>query len=350
MAYPELLNNPITVAEMPAVPGLSFRRFVGERDYPHIAAILNGSREVDQVEEVATIEEIGIDYAHLTNCDPKTDLIFAEVYKAAVGYGRCWWQNMVDGSISYYFWAHLLPEWRGTGIRLAMVRHLKQRLRQIAAKHPAGKKRYFVNWGLQTESDWINLLQAEGHEIVRYGFDMVRPNLDNIPSYPLPNDIAVRRGTLTEWRQIWEGAREAFRDHWGMSEWSEENFAAESKYHHFNPDLWQIAWAGNEVAGGVLNFIDEKENKENARKRGYTETIFVRRPWRGQGIAKALIARSFQVLKDAGMAEAALGVDGENPTGAVQLYRKMGFKEVKRSVTLRKPLRLNDKQSGQGNS
>ena len=124
-----------------------------------------------------------------------------------------------------------------------------------------------------------------------------------------------------------------------MPEWDEEGFDGESEYATFNPNLWQIAWAGNEVAGGVLNFIDKVENEANGRQRGYTETIFVRRPWRKQGVAQPLIARSFQVLKEAGMTEAALGVDAENPTGALHLYHKMGFVEVKRGETFRKPLR-----------
>jgi GNAT superfamily N-acetyltransferase len=338
MSTPELLENEFEVAQMPAVMGLRFRRFQGESDYPYMVAVLEGSRAADEKEWVSTVAETAVDYAHLTNCDPDSDMIFAEVAGEVVGYGRCWWQNLVDGSIAYYFFAHLLPQWRGTGIRLAMVRHLKRRLRQIAEDHPAGKEKFYLNWGMEAETDWTDLLLAEGHKIVRYGLDMVRPNLDNILDCPLPNSLEARPGTLAEHRQIWEAAREAFRDHWGMSEWSEASFDAWSQYPHFDPNLWQIAWAGEEVAGGVLNFIDHKENEENGRLRGYTDPIFVRRPWRKQGVAKALIARSLYVLKEAGMTEAALGVDAENLSGALHLYRKMGFEEEKRGMTFRKPL------------
>lgn len=104
------------------------------------------------------------------------------------------------------------------------------------------------------------------------------------------------------------------------------------------PHLWQVAWAGDEVAGMVLNFIDEAENTEYGRQRGYTETICVRRPWRRLGLARALIARSFQVLKDQGMTEAALGVDAENISGALRLYQSMGFQVVKQHTAYRKPL------------
>jgi ribosomal protein S18 acetylase RimI-like enzyme len=88
----------------------------------------------------------------------------------------------------------------------------------------------------------------------------------------------------------------------------------------------------------VLNFINEAENGEYGRLRGYTETICVRRPWRRQGVAKALIARSLHVLKAQGMTEAALGVDAGNPNGALQLYKSMGFHIAKEFITYRKPM------------
>ena len=91
----------------------------------------------------------------------------------------------------------------------------------------------------------------------------------------------------------------------------------------------------------MLNFIQRDENEKYGRKRGYTETIFVRRPWRGQGLAKALIARSFLAHREAGMTEAALGLDADNLSGALHLYRQMGFVETKRTMTYRKPLMSN---------
>ena len=67
--------------------------------------------------------------------------------------------------------------------------------------------------------------------------------------------------------------------------------------------------AGDQIAGMVLSFINKAENEEFRRKRGYTENICVLRPWRKQGLAKALIALSLKALKERGMDHAALGVD-----------------------------------------
>ena len=88
----------------------------------------------------------------------------------------------------------------------------------------------------------------------------------------------------------------------------------------------------------VLSYIDKDQNEIYRRKRGYTENICVRRPWRRQGLAKALIAASLTALKERGMSEAGLGVDAENTSGALHLYESMGYRVVKTSTIYRKPL------------
>jgi len=64
----------------------------------------------------------------------------------------------------------------------------------------------------------------------------------------------------------------------------------------------------------------------------------VRRPWRKQGLARALIARSLSQLRELGMTEASLTVDTENPSGALRLYEGLGYRPVKRGSVYRKPL------------
>lgn len=315
-----------------------YRGFRGEADFPCIVDIINGSKEADENERATSVESVANDYKHLHNCDPFTDMVFVEVDGQTVGYGRCWWHEQLDGLHLYNFFAHLLPEWRSQGIRREMLHKLEARLHQIARDHPAEQEKLLQAWGSDTETHWTALLEDEGYEIVRYGLEMVRPNLENIPDCPVPEGIEIRGGTQAEWTQIWYAAREAFRDHWGATEWSEEQLEQRQIEPTFNPPLWRVAWAGDTVAGGVLNFIDAAENEEYGRKRGYTETIFVRRPWRGQGLAQALISRSFLALKEADMEEAALGLDADNISGALHLYRKMGFQENKRFMTYRKPL------------
>jgi ribosomal protein S18 acetylase RimI-like enzyme len=124
-------------------------------------------------------------------------------------------------------------------------------------------------------------------------------------------------------------------DHWGAIEFREEWLAEWRESPTFQPELWQVAWAGDRVAGTVLSFINEKENEEYGRRRGWTEYICTLRPWRRQGLAKALISRSLRLLKAEGMSEAALGVDTQNLCGALDLYQSLGFQPAKRGTTYR---------------
>jgi ribosomal protein S18 acetylase RimI-like enzyme len=139
-------------------------------------------------------------------------------------------------------------------------------------------------------------------------------------------------------RLVWEASNDAFRDHWGYIPDPWEEFQSFIDSPDFDLSLLRVAWQEDQIAGMVLSFIDKDENEIYGRKRGYTENICVRRPWRRQGLAKALIASSLYALKERGMTEAALGVDAENISGALHLYKFMGFQVVKQSTIYRKRL------------
>jgi ribosomal protein S18 acetylase RimI-like enzyme len=70
--------------------------------------------------------------------------------------------------------------------------------------------------------------------------------------------------------------------------------------------------------------------------------VFTRRPWRKRGLANALIARSLAVIKERGMDTTILGVDADNPTGALGLYERNGFQVFERSTAWRRPLDLDE--------
>ena len=62
------------------------------------------------------------------------------------------------------------------------------------------------------------------YEIARYFYDMLAEPLDAIDVPPMPDGIELRPVTRDQYRQIWDAEAEAFRDHWGMAEWTEESW------------------------------------------------------------------------------------------------------------------------------
>lgn len=332
----------IDLAYAPQIAGLRFRKFRGESDYQGMTDVINTAKKADNIERTVSRDDMARNYAHLTNCDPKKDLLLAEIDGKIIGYSRVWWSEREKGLFTYNHFMMLVPAWRAKGIAETFLKHNEDRLREIAKAHPHSREQSFEAWSSDTELSWTTILENSGYQIVRYGYEMVRPNLNNIPTLDLPNGLEIRPVKPEQHQQIWDAAREAFRDHWGYSEAEWANGLDEWKDDPtFMPQLWQVAWDGDQVAGMILNFINEKENQEYNRKRGYTETISVRRPWRRQGLARALLARSLQVVKDQGMDDAALGVDAQNPNGALQLYESLGFRMVKQDATYRKSLQDN---------
>ena len=71
-------------------------------------------------------------------------------------------------------------------------------------------------------------------------------------------------------------------------------------------------------------------------RRGWLNSVFTRRAWRRRGLARALIARSLGVLRERGQTSAALGVDADNPSGALGLYERLGFAVDQRATAWRK--------------
>ena len=333
-----LLQETISLPEAPAIPGLSFRGFVGETDFPKMLAVIEASKNVDQIERTNSLEEVARNYSHLTNCNPYTDMLFAEIDGQVVGYNRVFWEVLDDGTRIYNLFGYLLPVWRRKGIGAAMLKQVEARLRQIAATHPEPGERYFQSFTADTEKGTIALLESQGYTPTRYGIGMVRDLSEPFPEAPMPPGLEVRPATEEHFRAIHSALNEAFRDHWGFREQPFEEFMHWAEEPTFMPHLWKVAWTGGEVAGTVLNFVNEAENAEYGRKRGYTETISTRRPWRKLGLAHSLLVQSMKMFKEMGMTETALGVDAQNLSGALKLYQSVGYKEVKRHITFRKPM------------
>jgi ribosomal protein S18 acetylase RimI-like enzyme len=328
----------IILKNAPSIPGLVFRRFRGEVDYAHMAALINACKVADGVERTANVEDIAHNYRHLENSDTRTDMLFGEVDGQVIAYGRIWWEELSDATRIFHPFGFLHPGWRDKGIGPVMWDAAEARCREIASGHPKEKPKFFQVEPFETERDLITLLVNHGYEPVRYETHMVRDLSEPFPEAPMPPGLEVRPVKPEHLHPIFEASNEAFRDHWGVRDMSEEEYKADLDSPDFHPELWKVAWEGDQIASVIHNFINEKENKEYQRKRGYTEGICTRRPWRKLGLARSLLVQSMKMFKEMGMTETALSVDSQNLSGAFRLYEGVGYRKVKQQILYRKPL------------
>jgi ribosomal protein S18 acetylase RimI-like enzyme len=92
---------------------------------------------------------------------------------------------------------------------------------------------------------------------------------------------------------------------------------------------------GDEIAGVSLCRSSLPEDPLLGR----VDELAVRRPWRRQGIALALLHHTFAEFKRRGMERVGLGVDTSSLTGAYRLFEKAGMDRFQTFNTYEKILR-----------
>ena len=181
--------------------------------------------------------------------------------------------------------------------------------------------------------DRITLYEHHGFSPIRYTYKMRRPLDHPIAKTPLPTDLQ-----LTRWHETYSDAARlafntAFHDNWGIPEM---DAALWQKFFvgvpQFRPDLSWLALADETIVAFCVNWVNEGPEE------GWIEAVGVVPDWRGNGIATALINQSLHDFQAQGLKSAGLDVDTDNPTGALQLYEKLGFTAVKRTIFFSKLL------------
>lgn len=328
----------IQIPYAPAISDLTFRGFRGEEDYPHMVSIYLACLQVDKIEHTTTLEQVTNDYQHLLNCDPYQDMLFAEVEGQVVAYSRVFWEQLSEGIRVYSSYGNVHPGWRRRGLGATMLAYNQARLRQIAHQQPEDGPRFYQSWAADTETGANALLEKQGYQATRYELELVRKLSEPFPDAHLPEGLEIRPVKEEHIWKIFRAADEAFEDHWGYRPLTDKEYEGWMKDPNFHPELWKVAWDGDQVAGSVQNFYIPEENQAFNRMRGYTEGISTRRSWRRRGLASALIVESMRMFKEMGMTETAHGVDAQNTSGALRIYQRLGYQIYKQHTIYRKAM------------
>ena len=317
--------------------GLRLRPYAGEADIPDMVRIFNAEAEADGLHNRTNIDELTAHVGHPSDAfQPVRDITIAELDGRVVGVATREAIDTTDGFREYRLDGEVDPAFRRRGIGRALLEENKRRQRELAAVDGSERTRIFGSWSFERQAGDVALLEADGFHAARYFFEMVRPNLADVPEIPLPDGLELRTIDRSRARQVWDADVEAFADHWGGFDSSEEHLQRWLDNPTTDLSLWVIAFDGDEIAGGIINGIDPAQNEALGIQRGWLNSVFTRRPWRRRGLATALIAHSLVVLRDRGMTSAALGVDSDNQSGALGLYEGMGFAVDSRSMAWRK--------------
>ena len=180
-----------------------------------------------------------------------------------------------------------------------------------------------------------SLFEGRGYRLVRHSFRMVADLDDEPPPPQWPEGFELRPFEAErDGEAVYEADMDAFADHWGFTRTPYEDWRRWFLDDRLDPELWFLAYAGDEIAGFCLCRPHESADPDM----GWVSVLGVRPPWRRRGLATALLLHAFGEFRRRGRARVGLGVDAENTTGAVALYERAGMQVARRSDTWEKAL------------
>lgn len=228
-------------------------------------------------------------------------------------------------------------------VALYLLEWGEERARQAIDRCPPEARVSFKSGTLSTCKPDKALLETFGMTPLRC-FSRMMITLQEEPQVPvLPNGISIRTFNYPDELPRLVAARdEAWRDHFGYVERPlEENL---KEWRHwlendklFDPSLWYLAIdnESGEIASIVLCRREEWGNPDC----GYVNIVATRRPWRGRGLAQALLQHGFRELWQRGRNVITLYVDDSSPTGATRLYERVGMHINRQYIQYEKELR-----------
>lgn len=322
----------------PVLPGATWRP-LARQDAAGLEALVEAARAADGGGEVSTRDDL---LRELT--DPRAPAAtntlglalpdgsfagWAIVHERF--HGRLARRVFLDGATA--------PQHRGRGIGTRLLGWAMARGEETLAAQPADLPRYLEAFRDVAAASAVDLHVAHGFAAVRHYMDMRRDLSVALPAEPVTDGVRIVPYEISLAEAVRRAHNEAFTDHWDSEpvypeDW-ERDFVDDP---HFRADLSFIALAGDEVAGYSLNYCSEADWAASDVRDAWVGQLGVLRHWRGQGLATALLVRSMARFRDAAMEAASLGVDAQNPTGAVALYERVGFTVNRRFVRLRRPI------------
>jgi mycothiol synthase len=238
----------------------------------------------------------------------------------------------------------------GQGIGTGLLDWAETRAREAVDRCPEGVRVSMYLQSAQSHKPTLHLFEKFKLTPVRYNWFMIK-DLDNqllSPVWPAGIRIQTFKDT-SDLETVYKVIDEIFQDHWGHVDSPEDGSKFERFKHsvesniYFDPSLWYLAMAGDEIAGIALcesRFGDDVET-------GVVEPLGVRRPWRNQGLGLALLQHAFIDFYKRGYKRVGLGVDTQNLSGATKLYKKAGMRVAHETAIFEKELRAGEELSKQ---
>jgi mycothiol synthase len=310
-------------------------RAVTRDDAAAVNDLLAAAEAVDHTDEHYDVEDVLEELAN-PMVDLDRDWVVAERNGRVIAQARLLPRAPDDGAVSITVDGTVHPEHRGQGIGSRLVPLMIERARAYAEER--GLTPVVVGNAPSANTDVAEIFDRHGLRPDRWSFVMVA-------ELPGPSSEAV---SLPEGYGLstWEGVdpdelraahNRAFVGHPGFTPWSAPMWSQwVSGSRNFRPGLSLLA---RDEWGGIASYIQTSEFAAGAEATGIRDAFVAKvgtvEGHRRRGLASVLLRIALQRYRDEGFDRASLDVDSENPTGALGVYERAGFRTAMRWTSYR---------------
>jgi mycothiol synthase len=305
-------------------------------DVAAVAELCNYCSQVHDLSDTYTTEDLRIEFEHPKLFPEKNLRVWQDAAHSIVGFGQLWVNEPQDGKIDAHFYFRVHPEYENTDLADEMLAWAAERMR--AEGQAAGVPASFDSSARETHKEQYTALERNGFSPARYFFRMERDLRQPIAEPIFPDGYTLTHVKTDEDVTKWtDSFNLSFIDHWNFHPVKPDEHKHWQQMPDYSPDLDLVAVAPDGTFGGFCYCtIDGAENELLNQKRGWINTLGTARGHRSIGLGRALLLAGMHVLKNKGMEYALLGVDAENPSGALGFYERHGFVTKYTTIGMRK--------------
>jgi ribosomal protein S18 acetylase RimI-like enzyme len=213
----------------------------------------------------------------------------------------------------------ILPDRRGTGLESALLAMAEQQARMT--QYPEGTHSVTLFTQVVGSNPAVEQALQQARFVTVSTYEEMELDLKDPPATPegIAGIVISPFVTGQDAEAIYRADEEAFQDERGsrprtFDQWTRRLNMREQTD---DPPVWMVAWDANEVAGATLG--------EVIKDVGWIHHVGVRRPWRKQGLGRALTLAALGAFYRQNIHTVRLNVDAESLTHAQVLYRHLGF-------------------------
>jgi len=335
--------TPLTVLTMGTTEGWPAgieARPIDKGDAEAWAGLLGAVEKVDQIGENYSaddlLEELGD--PHLVAA---TETLGLWAGGRMIAYGKVTGPDEVVDVDRVFAEGCVDPAWRGRGLGGSLMTWLADRATAWHhERHPEAPGEIGTS-AISTNSSAIRLFESRDFATSRYFFQMERfLGTEPVPASPVADGLRLVTYDLSYDEALRLTHNEAFREHWGSSPRDPDSWKTWfTGSRAFRGTQSYLVLDGDKIVAYVLGYEYEADTAVTGIRELYVGQVGTRSDYRGRGIARAVLARVLTEAEQSGFQRVSLGVDADNPTGALGLYEKLGFQTTHKNINYSLPIK-----------